>query len=90
MNKIIVALAITLIVNSSHGDCTLPENNLTQEEQQEIAWALQILSKYNLLIPSEKNCTKIKPSLIEKLQSEGLLTTERNIPMKTICIGASN
>lgn len=90
MNKIIIALVITLIVNSSHGDCTLQEKNLTPEEQQEIAWAIQILSKHNLLIPSEKNCVKIKPSLIEKLQSEGLLTTEGNTPMKTICIGASN
>ncbi len=90
MNKIIIALAITLIVNSSHGECSLQENNLTQEEQQEIAWALEILNKYHLLIPSEKNCAKVKPSLIEKLQSEGLLTTERNTPMKTICIGASN
>ena len=90
MNKIIIALMITLIVNSSRSESSIQEKNLTLDEQQEIAWALQILIKHNLLIPSEKKCAKIKPNIIEKLQNEGLLTTEANTPMKTICIGATN
>lgn len=88
MNKVILILALVLVVNASHGEAPSQEE-LTLAERQQIAWAIQILLNYNILIPTENRCVEFKPGIFQRLQNEGLLR-KGNSTMMSICIGSSN
>jgi len=62
--------------------------NMTREEKEQVAWAIQVLIKSKVLRADEKQCMQFDQSIIDTLQKEGLLSEEDAKPM-TICVGPS-
>lgn len=87
MKQIVLIIAIILLVNRGQASESQPATGLTFKERQRIAWAIKVLETYQVFNVSENQCVQFEPTLIEQLQSEGLLN-RRGSAYMSICIGS--
>lgn len=81
VNLIFLAVVATTHAALANGD----KKELTDREKEQIAWALKVLVKTKTMNLDEKRCEKVDCSVLDLLQSEGLIQ-ESDLTTQAICV----
>jgi len=86
VKKIILMLLATLMGRGSAHANVESANKLTQQEKQQIANAIKILSVNKVISNSQSQCVSFDEDILDRLEAEGYLE-QGDVQPSSICIG---
>lgn len=81
VNLLFLAVAMASQGATANND----KKELSDREKEQIAWALKVLVKTKTINLDEKRCEKVDCSILDLLQSEGLIQ-ESDLSTQAICV----
>lgn len=80
-NLLFLAIVATAQTTLADGN----KKELTDREKEQIVWALKVLVRTKTINLDEKRCEKVDCSVLDLLQSEGLIQ-ESDLTTQAICV----